>query len=133
MEVSGIPVDIQGSNVDGNGAGRMSAGEARSLEGIPLAIKDLFATRGVRTTACSRILDQFEPTYESTVTSQLWRDGAVMLATEETFANCRKYIELRYRMLGHSNPDEARRLMALAQQNIDRRWKTYVEMATRGA
>jgi pyruvate-ferredoxin/flavodoxin oxidoreductase len=40
--------------------------------------------------------------------------------------------ELRYRMLGHSNPDEARRLMKLAQQNIERRWKTYVEMATRG-
>jgi pyruvate-ferredoxin/flavodoxin oxidoreductase len=41
--------------------------------------------------------------------------------------------ELRYRMLAHSNPDEARRLMALAQKNIDRRWQTYIEMATRGA
>jgi pyruvate-ferredoxin/flavodoxin oxidoreductase len=40
--------------------------------------------------------------------------------------------ELRYRMLGHSNPEEARRLLALAQQNIRRRWQTYVEMATRG-
>ena len=40
--------------------------------------------------------------------------------------------ELRYRLLGHSNPEEARRLMKLAQQNIVRRWKTYVEMATRG-
>jgi pyruvate-ferredoxin/flavodoxin oxidoreductase len=40
--------------------------------------------------------------------------------------------ELRYRMLGHSNPDEARRLMSLAQKNVDRRWETYVEMATRG-
>jgi pyruvate-ferredoxin/flavodoxin oxidoreductase len=39
--------------------------------------------------------------------------------------------ELRYRMLGHSNPEEARRLMALAQKNVDRRWRTYVEMATR--
>src|SRR5438477_12406037 len=58
---------------------RIGAGQARPLEGIPLGIKDLFATRGVRTTACSRILDDFEPTYESTVTSQLWRDGAVML------------------------------------------------------
>ena len=54
-------------------------GEARPLEGIPLGIKDLFATKGVRTTACSHILDNFVPTYESTVTANLWRDGAVML------------------------------------------------------
>ena len=58
---------------------RLSKGEAGPLEGIPLAIKDLFCTKGVRTTACSHILDNFVPTYESTVTSQLWRDGAVML------------------------------------------------------
>ncbi len=58
---------------------RIARGEARPLEGIPLGIKDLFCTEGVRTTACSRILDDFRPTYESTVTSQLWRDGAVML------------------------------------------------------
>src|ERR1700754_2309174 len=49
------------------------------LAGIPLGIKDLFATKGVRTTACSKILGNFVPTYESTVTSNLWRDGAVML------------------------------------------------------
>jgi pyruvate-ferredoxin/flavodoxin oxidoreductase len=41
--------------------------------------------------------------------------------------------ELRYRMLAHSNPDEANRLLALAQKNIERRWQTYTEMATRGA
>ena len=58
---------------------RLKAGEARPLEGIPLAIKDMFCTRGVRTTACSHILHNFVPTYESTVTSQLWRDGAVLL------------------------------------------------------
>jgi aspartyl-tRNA(Asn)/glutamyl-tRNA(Gln) amidotransferase subunit A len=58
---------------------RLQAGEARPLDGIVLGIKDLFATRGVRTTACSRILDNFLPTYESTVSSNLWRDGAVML------------------------------------------------------
>src|SRR5476649_2833635 len=58
---------------------RLKSGDARPLEGIPLAIKDLFATDGVRTTACSHILDNFVPTYESTVTSQLWRDGAVLL------------------------------------------------------
>jgi aspartyl-tRNA(Asn)/glutamyl-tRNA(Gln) amidotransferase subunit A len=54
-------------------------GEGRPLEGIPLGIKDLFCTEGVRTTACSHILDGFVPHYESTVTGQLWRDGAVML------------------------------------------------------
>ncbi len=53
--------------------------EMRPLEGVPLGIKDLFATKGVRTTACSKILGNFVPPYESTVTSQLWRDGAVML------------------------------------------------------
>ena len=58
---------------------RLTAGDARPLEGIPLGIKDLFATKDVRTTACSRILDNFVPPYESTVTAQLWRDGAVML------------------------------------------------------
>jgi aspartyl-tRNA(Asn)/glutamyl-tRNA(Gln) amidotransferase subunit A len=58
---------------------RIAAGKAGPLEGIPLAIKDLFATEGVRTSACSRILDNFVPTYESTVTAQLWRDGAVLL------------------------------------------------------
>src|ERR1700748_1908828 len=52
---------------------------AGPLAGIPLGIKDLFATKGVRTTACSTILANFVPTYESTITSQLWRDGAVML------------------------------------------------------
>jgi aspartyl-tRNA(Asn)/glutamyl-tRNA(Gln) amidotransferase subunit A len=58
---------------------RLKAGDARPLEGLPLGVKDLFATRDVRTTACSHIIDNFVPTYESTVTSQLWRDGAVML------------------------------------------------------
>ena len=58
---------------------RLAAGEGGPLEGAPLGIKDLFCTEGVRTTACSRILGDFKPTYESTVTRQLWRDGAVML------------------------------------------------------
>jgi aspartyl-tRNA(Asn)/glutamyl-tRNA(Gln) amidotransferase subunit A len=58
---------------------RIVSGKAGPLEGIPLAIKDLFATKGVRTTACSKILGNFVPTYESTITAQLWRDGAVML------------------------------------------------------
>ncbi len=57
----------------------IAKGEARPLEGIPLAIKDMFCTAGVRSTACSHILDNFVPTYESTVTANLWRDGAVLL------------------------------------------------------
>src|SRR4030088_973089 len=58
---------------------KIPTGEGGPLGGIPLGIKDLFATRDVRTTACSKILGDFTPPYESTVTSQLWRDGAVML------------------------------------------------------
>jgi aspartyl-tRNA(Asn)/glutamyl-tRNA(Gln) amidotransferase subunit A len=58
---------------------RYAKGEARRLEGIPLGIKDLFCTKGVQTTAASKILKGFKPTYESTVTQQLWDDGALML------------------------------------------------------
>ena len=58
---------------------RIAKGHAGPLEGVPLAIKDMFCTEGVRTTACSHILDNFVPTYESTVSSHLWRDGAVLL------------------------------------------------------
>jgi aspartyl-tRNA(Asn)/glutamyl-tRNA(Gln) amidotransferase subunit A len=58
---------------------RIAKGEAGPLEGIPLGIKDLFATEGIHTQACSHILDQFKPAYESTVTANLWADGAVML------------------------------------------------------
>jgi aspartyl-tRNA(Asn)/glutamyl-tRNA(Gln) amidotransferase subunit A len=53
--------------------------EAGALEGIPLGIKDLFGTQGVHTQAASHILDGFKPRYESTVTANLWADGAVML------------------------------------------------------
>ena len=58
---------------------RISRGEAGPLEGLPLGIKDLYCTKGVRTTAASRILDDFTPTYELTVSANLLRDGAVML------------------------------------------------------
>ncbi|MDB5429223.1 MAG: glutamyl-tRNA(Gln) amidotransferase, subunit [Caulobacter sp.] len=58
---------------------RIASGDAGPLEGAPLGIKDLFCTEGVRATAGSKILGNFIPPYESTVTSQLWRDGAVML------------------------------------------------------
>jgi aspartyl-tRNA(Asn)/glutamyl-tRNA(Gln) amidotransferase subunit A len=58
---------------------RIAAGKAGALEGIPLGIKDLFATKGVHTQACSHVLDGFKPEYESTVTQNLFDDGAVML------------------------------------------------------
>ena len=58
---------------------RRARGEAGPLEGAAIGVKDLFATEGVRTTAASKILGDFVPPYESTVTANLWRDGAVML------------------------------------------------------
>ena len=58
---------------------RRASGSVGNLEGIPLGIKDLFATKGVHTQACSHILDGFKPVYESTVSQNLWDDGAVML------------------------------------------------------
>jgi aspartyl-tRNA(Asn)/glutamyl-tRNA(Gln) amidotransferase subunit A len=58
---------------------RIAGGAMGALEGLPLAIKDLFCTKGVRTTAASKILGNFVPPYESTVTQNLWDAGAVML------------------------------------------------------
>ncbi|MBA2127160.1 Asp-tRNA(Asn)/Glu-tRNA(Gln) amidotransferase GatCAB subunit A [Hyphomicrobium methylovorum] len=58
---------------------RIANGTARPLEGLPLGNKDLFCTKGIRTTACSKILGDFKPTYESTVGQNLWDAGAVML------------------------------------------------------
>lgn len=58
---------------------RRAAGKAGRLDGAPLGVKDLYCTKGVRTTACSNILGEFTPTYESTVTQNLWDQGAVML------------------------------------------------------
>ena len=57
----------------------LARGDASPLTGIPLAIKDLFCTAGTRTTAGSKILQDFVPPYESTVTAHLLRDGAVFL------------------------------------------------------
>lgn len=59
--------------------GRRARGESGMLDGIPLAIKDLFCTEGVQTTAASHILEGFVPQYESTVTANLWKAGAVMV------------------------------------------------------
>lgn len=58
---------------------RIAVGEPRALEGVPIAIKDLFCTKDVPTTAGSRILENFVPPYESTVTQNLWNAGAVLI------------------------------------------------------
>ncbi len=58
---------------------RIKSGNAPAMCGVPLGIKDLFATRGVATQAASDILKDFKPEYESTITQQLWDAGSVML------------------------------------------------------
>jgi len=58
---------------------RIAVGKAGLLEGLPIGVKDLFCTKGVTSTACSNILKGFVPHYESTVTSNLWAAGGVML------------------------------------------------------
>ena len=58
---------------------RRAKGEALPLDGIPVAVKDVYCTKDVLTTAASHILDGFHPPYESTVTQKLWQSGAVML------------------------------------------------------
>src|SRR5207248_6899619 len=58
---------------------RIAKGETRPLDGIAIAVKDLFCKKGVLTTAASHILDGFHPPYHSTVTAKLWQAGAVML------------------------------------------------------
>ena len=58
---------------------RIAAGDAPSMCGIPLGIKDLFCTKGVASQAASGILKGFKPEYESTITSQLFNSGAVMI------------------------------------------------------
>jgi aspartyl-tRNA(Asn)/glutamyl-tRNA(Gln) amidotransferase subunit A len=58
---------------------RRAQGDAGALEGLPIAIKDLFCTKNILTTAGSHILDGFKPPYESTVTAKLWQAGAVCL------------------------------------------------------
>jgi aspartyl-tRNA(Asn)/glutamyl-tRNA(Gln) amidotransferase subunit A len=92
---------------------RLARGEARALEGMPLAIKDLFCTKDVLTTACSRILDGFKPPYESTVTAKLWDAGAVMLGKTnlDEFAmgssnatSCHGPVENPWRRRGDNRP-----------------------------
>jgi aspartyl-tRNA(Asn)/glutamyl-tRNA(Gln) amidotransferase subunit A len=57
------------------------------LPGVPLAVKDLFCTNGVKTTAGSKMLENFVPTYESTITTNLWSEGSFLLGK----LNCDEY------------------------------------------
>lgn len=75
--ISRVPEKAQ-SMADASDA-KLAKGEGGDLEGVPLGIKDLFCTEGIETTAASHILNGFRPEYESTITSNLWRDGAVLL------------------------------------------------------
>lgn len=75
VEVTGDIAEEMAKRSDKN----LASGQIGLLEGIPLGIKDLFATKGVHTQACSNILKGFKPAYESTVTENLWAQGAVML------------------------------------------------------
>ena len=62
-----------------NADARIAKSEDLSLLGVPIAVKDLFCTKGIRTTACSKILSEFVPEYESTVTQNLLDNGAVFI------------------------------------------------------
>jgi aspartyl-tRNA(Asn)/glutamyl-tRNA(Gln) amidotransferase subunit A len=77
---------------------RLAKGAGGRLEGLPIGIKDLFCTRGIETTACSNILNGYKPVYESTVTQNLWNDGAVMLGK----MNCDEFA------MGSANENSAR-------------------------
>lgn len=77
---------------------RRAKGSIGALEGLPIGVKDLFCTQGVETTACSNILNGYKPVYESTVTQNLWDDGAVMLGK----LNCDEFA------MGSANETSAR-------------------------
>ena len=81
---------------------RLAKGEGGALEGLPVGVKDLFCTIGVETTACSNILNGYKPVYESTVTQNLWDDGAVMLGK----LNCDEFA------MGSANETSARGAVA---------------------
>ena len=59
---------------------RRASGQIGALDGVPIAIKDLYAVKGIETTASSNILSGFKPEYESSVTQQIWDEGAVFFA-----------------------------------------------------
>jgi aspartyl-tRNA(Asn)/glutamyl-tRNA(Gln) amidotransferase subunit A len=58
---------------------RIQSNQAGLMEGIPVGVKDLYCTKGIQTTSCSKILDGFTPGYESTVTTKLFEQGGVMI------------------------------------------------------
>ena len=62
-----------------NADAMIKAGTAKGMTGIPIGIKDLYCTKGVHSCAASKILNGFKPEYESTVTQNLFDDGAIML------------------------------------------------------
>ena len=74
-----VTVERARADADRIDALRASGADLPPLAGVPLAIKDNLCTRGVRTTCSSRMLENFVPPYESTVTSRLWDSGAVLL------------------------------------------------------
>jgi len=74
-----VTVERARADADRIDALRAAGADLPSLAGVPLAIKDNLCTRGVRTTCSSRMLENFVPPYESTVTSRLWESGAVLL------------------------------------------------------
>jgi aspartyl-tRNA(Asn)/glutamyl-tRNA(Gln) amidotransferase subunit A len=74
-----VTADRARADADRIDAARVAGEELPPLAGVPLAIKDNLCTRGVRTTCSSRMLENFVPPYESTVTGRLWQAGAVLL------------------------------------------------------
>ncbi len=99
----------------------LAAGTAGPLAGIPLAIKDLFCTAGVRTTAASRILSPFVPPYESTVTAHLLRDGAVFLGKTEPGRVRHGLVQHDQRLRPGDQPVDARGRRAAGARRVVRR------------
>ncbi|MBN8827627.1 MAG: Asp-tRNA(Asn)/Glu-tRNA(Gln) amidotransferase subunit GatA [Sphingobacteriia bacterium] len=92
---------------------KITSGNPRLLEGIPVAVKDLFCTENVRTTACSNILKNYVPQYESTVSAKFFENGAIMLGKtnmddtamgSSNLTSCFGPCENPWR--GQSNPNE---------------------------
>ncbi|MGY9060019.1 MAG: amidase, partial [Candidatus Puniceispirillales bacterium] len=94
----------------------ISNGVSRPLEGLPIGVKDMFCTKDIKTTASSKILDNFYPTYESTVTQNLWDDGAVMLGK----LSCDEFA------MGSSNE-------TAAKGNVKNPWLLNKEVSTGGS
>ena len=105
---------------------RLGTDDARPLEGLPIGVKDLFCTNRVRTTACSNILGDFTPTYESKVTENLWADGALMLGkptmTSSLWAHQMKPRPLVYASIPWRADDEEPLVPAVLQVALPRRW-----------